>query len=105
MTGSERAIRWLIVLLHPLAITLTAAAVCTRSDPNESNHARISAYRAAASGCRGARLTMNAAGTVIVSADPYSRRHPRFLLGLGQVAGGVEAIVSELTTYGRPALH
>jgi hypothetical protein len=33
------------------------------------------AYRAAASGCPGSQLTINAVGggTVIVSADPYSR--------------------------------
>jgi hypothetical protein len=33
MTGSERAIRWLIVLLHPLAITLTAAASARGATP------------------------------------------------------------------------
>jgi hypothetical protein len=59
---SERAIRWLIALMvlccDPLAPTAAASA---RVRPNESNHARVSAYRATASSRREARLTMNAA--------------------------------------------
>jgi hypothetical protein len=102
-TDVERAIRGLIALgpvLRPARDRPDGRGVCTRSDPNESNRARISICRAAASGCRRARLTMNAGGAVIVSDDPYSRHHlqPRahLLLGLellGQVAEDVEAIV------------
>jgi hypothetical protein len=53
----------------PRSARIDGRGVCTRSDPNESNQARISAYRAAASSCRGARLTMNAAGGTVPRGD------------------------------------
>jgi hypothetical protein len=60
-THTARLLILMMVLCRdPLA--LTAAASARGATPDEINHALTSAYRAAASSCRGARLTMNPAG-------------------------------------------